>query len=228
MMKNFLKSPRPIVIPMEVLQSANGFIARKANRFAIPYVSIEKRPTPETGITVGNTNQPIVVPIIVVGPAQNRVGEQIAQFLAAEMAKREGVETTLMNVRDLATAQPALSQADAMILVAPEYNYGYPDALKSLLEKNLADNKRRAIGICDLSPGWFGGARLLETLLPVMRKSGVMPIFWDENCSNGENFFQASHSNNNHFQCERIDNFLNELLNLAAMFRQRRNNLLPN
>jgi len=70
--------------------------------------------------------------------------------------------------------------------------------------------------------------KLLETLLPMMRKSGIMPIFWDENSARGEDIFDAAGQLKNHVQCERVDNFLQELIWMAAMLRQRREIGMPN
>lgn len=215
MLNPALNSANPVVIPLEAFQSANGLAAREANRFAPPFVSIDNAPI----ALAGNTNRPLVVPIIV-SAGHNRVGAQMAQCVMAKLANHNGIAATVLEAPTLSRA--ALQQADAMILVLPEYNYGFPNELKNLLEKSPAAYAPRAVGICDLSPGWFGGARLLETLLPLMRKSGITPIFWDENSAKGDDLFDATGQFKNHVQCERVDNFLRELLWMATALRQRR------
>jgi NAD(P)H-dependent FMN reductase len=207
----------------------NGFVMREANHLTLPFVSLKKQEAPAIGIDAGNMSRPLFVPIIA-ATGQNRLGAQIAQCVMAKLAKRNGVEVRLLEAQTLSntTATAALQQADAVILVLPEYNYGFPNVLKNLLEKNLAKYAPRAIGICDLSPGWFGGSRLLETLLPLMRQSELTPIFWDENSAKGDDIFDAAGQLNDHVQCERIDNFLHELVWLATVLRQRREMLLPN
>lgn len=219
MMKNSLTAPSPHVVPLEALSAANGLLPPQANRFSIPFVSIKKSQKPETNRVVGNTSQPMFVPVIVGAVGQNRVAGEVAQIITQEIAKRKGVETALISFGDVASAK--LKQVEAMILVVPEYNYGFPDVIKNLLADNLPEQTGRVAGICDLSPGWFGGARLLETLLPMMRKSGLIPMFWDENCSTGEEFFDTARG-------ERIDSFLNQLLWMAMMLRQRREAFLSN
>lgn len=204
----------------------HNFLALEANRFTPSFVSIENAPIALTG----NTSRLLFVPIIVGAAGQNRAGAQVAQCVMAKLAKHNGVESMLLEAQTLssAAAKTALQQADAMILVIPEYNYGFPNELKNLLEKNLTEYAHRAVGICDLSPGWFGGARLLETLLPIMRKSGLTPIFWDENSAHGDDIFEASGQLKDHVQCERVDNFLQELMWMATVLRQRREVVLPN
>jgi hypothetical protein len=167
----------------------------------------------------GNTCRSIFVPVIVVAVGQSRLDEKVAQFVVNEIAKRQGVETAVLGLANMASAN--LAQAEAMILVVPEYNYGLPDVLKNMLDNSLPKQAGTVVGICDLSPGWFGGSRLLESLLPMMRKSGLIPLFWDENLSTGEEFFDTASGG-------RIDSFLDQLLWMATMLRQRREAFLLN
>jgi hypothetical protein len=153
MIKNSLASPGPVVIPLEVLSAANGLLPPQANRFSIPFVSTEKSPKLETSRMVGNTSQPLFVPLIVAAGGQNRVAGEVARFVAKEIAKRNDGKTEVVGLDSLAGAK--LAQADAVILVVTKYNYGYPDVLKTVLEKNLPEHTRRVVGICDLSPGWL-------------------------------------------------------------------------
>jgi hypothetical protein len=106
---------------------------REANHLALPFVSFEKQSAP--AISVGNMSQPLFVPIIV-SVEQSRVGAPIAQCVMAKLAKHAGVEAKVLGASML--SKTTLPQADAMILVLPEYNYGFPNELKTLLEKNLA------------------------------------------------------------------------------------------
>jgi len=42
---------------------------------------------------------------------------------------------------------------------------------------NLKEYIHKAVGICGVSAGTFGGARVIEALLPVMRELGLVTIF---------------------------------------------------
>jgi NAD(P)H-dependent FMN reductase len=213
-------------MPHDKIGTAGGFLARETNRLTMSFVSIEKSQKPDMSRICGNTRQAIFVPVIVGAVGRNRIGEKVAQFIAQEIAERDGVETGIIELGEAASA--TLAQAEAIILVVPEYNYGFPDVLKKLLETSLPKQNSRIVGICDLSPGWFGGSRLLETLLPMMRKSGLIPLFWDENCCKGEGFFEASDAPIDQTQCKRLDNFLQDLLWMALSMRQRREKVLSN
>lgn len=225
-MKNSLASPSPLVIPLEALNAANGLLPPQANRFSIPFVSINESQKPETNRMIGNTSQPMFVPVIVGAVGHNRVADEVAQIIMQEIAKRKGVETALISPGEAVRAK--LKQAEAMILVVPEYNYGFPEVIKNMLADNLPEQTGRVAGICDFSPGWFGGARLLEALLPMMRQSGLIPLFWNENCPKGENFFDPSGAPADPARRKRLDNFLKDLLWMAVALRQRRENMLFN
>ena len=46
---------------------------------------------------------------------------------------------------------------------------------------NLKEYIHKAVGICGVSVGPFGGARVIENLAPVMRELGFVIIFEDVN-----------------------------------------------
>ena len=70
-----------------------------------------------------------------------------------------------------------VSRSDGLIIVTPEYNHGYPGLLKHALDMNLKEYIHKAVGICGVSAGPSGGARVTEALLPVMRELGLVTIF---------------------------------------------------
>jgi NAD(P)H-dependent FMN reductase len=61
----------------------------------------------------------------------------------------------------------------------PEYNHSFPGLLKHVLDTNLKEYIHKAVGVCGVSAGPFGGARMIESLLPVLRELGLVTIFWD-------------------------------------------------
>ena len=58
-------------------------------------------------------------------------------------------------------------RADALVLVVPEYNHGYPGLLKHALDTNLKEYIHKAAGICGVSAGGFGGTHDSEPLARV-------------------------------------------------------------
>ena len=51
-----------------------------------------------------------------------------------------------------------MNRSDALVIVAPEYNHGYPGMLKHVLDTNLHEYVHKAVGVVGVSAG-FGGAR---------------------------------------------------------------------
>src|SRR5919108_3102008 len=119
-------------------------------------------------------------------PRQGRLSEHVARVMPAERGKRDGVRTCLIDIRGLplspmdageAIKDPTFSEtimrADGLVIVAPEYNHGYPGILKHALDTNLKEYTHKPVGLCGVSAGVFGGIRVIESLLPAMRELGL-------------------------------------------------------
>ena len=183
-------------------------------------------------------SRPIFIPVILGTPRQGRMSEHAAQLLVEQIAKREGAETELIDVRHLPLPvtdagedikDPAFSatidRADALVIVAPEYNHGYPGLLKHALDTNLSEYIHKAVGICGVSAGPFGGTRVIQNLLPVMRELGLVTIFTDVNFSNVQKTFDANGALLEQAVLRRIGNFLDELIWMAKVLRWGRENV---
>ena len=183
-------------------------------------------------------NRPLFIPVILGTTRKGRFSEPVARFILEQVRKRAGVETTLVDIREIrlpvddageALKDPAFSalamRADALILVVPEYNHGYPGLLKHVLDTNLKEYIHKAVGICGVSAGVFGGARVIENLLPVLRELGLVTIFWDGNFSNVQRLFDANGSIQDASYAGRIDKFLAELVWMAKVLRYGRENV---
>jgi len=116
-------------------------------------------------------------------------------------------------------------RADAFVLVVPEYNHGYPGLLKHALDTNLSEYIHKAVGICGVSAGPFGGTRVIENLLPVMRELGLVTIFWDGNFSSVHNAFDSSGEPKDESHVRRLDKFFKELIWMAKVLRHGRENV---
>ncbi len=183
--------------------------------------------------------RPLFIPVILGTVRKGRASENVAKFVFGEVQKREGVETELIDLRDLNIAfddageaikdakfSEACARADGLILVVPEYNHGYPGILKHVLDSNLKEYIHKAVGVCGVSAGGFGGVRVIENLLPVLRELGLVTIFWDGNFSGARKLFdengnildRATHE-------KRIDKFLGELVWMSKTLRHGRENI---
>lgn len=69
-----------------------------------------------------------------------------------------------------------IARSDALVIVTPEYNNGYPGMLKNALDYLLPEYKRKPIGIVTVSAGGFGGINCLAQLRLVTLGMGAFPI----------------------------------------------------
>jgi len=183
-------------------------------------------------------DRPIFIPVILGTPRQGRYSEHVARFVLGEVARRESVETELIDIRELklstldageaiedAHFSETAVRADAFIIVAPEYNHGYPGLLKHVLDTYLQEHIHKAVGICGVSAGPFGGTRVTENLLPVMRELGLVTIFWDGNFSGVQKAFDQDGRLIETAYERRIDKFIKELVWMAKVLRYGRENI---
>ena len=182
--------------------------------------------------------KPLFIPVILGTTRKGRASENVASFVFGEVTRREGVESELIDIRDLnlaiddageAIKDPRFSElvarADGLILVVPEYNHGYPGLLKHVLDSNLKEYVHKAVGVCGVSAGGFGGVRVIENLLPVLRELGLVAIFWDGNFSNAHKLFDEGGGLLEQSYVKRIDKFLGELIWMSKVLRHGRENI---
>jgi NAD(P)H-dependent FMN reductase len=186
------------------------------------------------------TERPFFVPVILGTARQERESENAARFVFEQTKKRAGVETELIDIRDIPMRlddageqmkdpkfSAIIQRCDGLILVTPEYNHGYPGLLKHALDMNLKEYIHKAVGICGVSAGPFGGARVIEHLLPVMRELGLVAIFEDVNFGKIGTLFDEGGKLLDENYVRRVDKFLNELIWMARVLRHGRENIPP-
>ncbi|HEY7002102.1 MAG TPA: NADPH-dependent FMN reductase [Candidatus Udaeobacter sp.] len=182
--------------------------------------------------------RPLFLPIILGTTRRGRRTEDVARFIFDQTRKRGDIETELIDVCKLPLKlddageqmkDPAFSatiaRCDGIIIVTPEYNHSYPGLLKHALDTNLEEYIHKAVGICGVSAGPFGGVRAIEALLPVMRELGLVTIFWDVNFGNVQKLFDDQGNLLDQNYVRRLDKFLNELIWMARVLRYGRENI---
>ena len=97
--------------------------------------------------------------------------------------------------------------------------------LKHALDSNLKEYIHKPVGLCGVSAGGFGGTRVVESLLPVMRELGLVTIFWDVYFSNAGQLFDETGKITDPAYSRRVEKFLNELIWMARVLRYGRENL---
>jgi NAD(P)H-dependent FMN reductase len=184
--------------------------------------------------------KPIYIPIILGTARQGRQSEHVANFVLSEMKKRPEIETELIDVRKLkmtlddageemkdADYATKMTRADGLVIVAPEYNHGYPGLLKHALDMCLEEYIHKAVAVCGVSAGLVGGARVIENLLPVFRELGLVATFNDVNFGKVREAFDEQGNLKDEKYVGRLAKLLNELVWMSRVLRYGREKIPP-
>jgi len=161
-----------------------------------------------------------------------RLSLHAANLVTQELARQAAIETELIDIAKLplptddageaiknADFSDKMNRADAVVIVSPEYNHGYSGLLKHVLDSCLKEYIHKAVGIVGVSAGPFGGTRVIQNLLPVVRELGLVTIFWDVNFSTVQKVFSGDGKLLDESYIRRIDKFLKELIWMAKTLR---------
>jgi len=182
-------------------------------------------------------NKPLYIPVILGTSRQGRMSQFVAEFVMTELAKYAGITTELIDITSIPLTNGAgedikdpqfseqCDRADAFVIIAPEYNHGYPGLLKHVLDTNLKEYIHKAVGIVGVSSGPFGGTRVVQNLLPVMRELGLVTIFWDGNFSQVQKTFDESGRLLDEAYHRRMEKFIRELIWMGKVLRHGRMNI---
>ena len=183
-------------------------------------------------------SRPLSIPVILGTNRKGRMSVHAARFVSQQLQKREGVTTELIDIGRLehrlddngqGTGDPAyaasMARADAIVIVAPEYNHAMPGLLKHVLDSCLKEYIHKAAGIMAISAGPFGWTRVIETSLPVLRELGLVTIFWDVNVGGVAKVFGENGELLDPALVRRTDKFLAELIWMARTLRHGRDNI---
>ena len=182
----------------------------------------------------------VFIPALLGTNRKERKSEYAANWLVGEMRKRDDIETKLFDVREFAlpsddygTAikdsfpewRDNIIRADGLVLITPEYNHGYPGALKSVLDLLLKEYIHKCVGLVGVSSGPWGGTRVIEALVPVVRELGLVVTFTDLNFPSVQNKFDADGNLVDMAYEKRAGGFLDELVWMSRALKWGRENL---
>ena len=159
----------------------------------------------------------------------------VARWVTARLAGHRDVLTQLVELGSLGLATDdegtdskhpgfwdLIDRSDGLLIVAPEYNHGYPASLKHALDSNYTEYMHKPVGLVGVSTGPLGGARMIENLLPVLRGIGLVLIQRDATVGNVAKVFREDGSLIDEGIERRIDGLLTELRWMAATMRHGR------
>lgn len=140
----------------------------------------------------------VQIKIILGSTRPNRFSDKPGRWMLDEAKKREGIEAELLDLRDYPLPffnepmSPAMirdgayandiakkwadkiREADAFIMIAPEYNHGISGVLKNSLDYVYAEWNNKPVGF--VAYGGVGGARSVEHLRGVAVELQMAPI----------------------------------------------------
>jgi len=180
------------------------------------------------------------IPILLGTNRQLRQSVHVAKWLTSRIESRSDIATVLFDVADFALPQhdygqeikeqfpqwrQAIVDADALIIVTPEYNHGYPGTLKAVLDLLLPEYIHKAVAFVGVSAGPWGGTRVIEALLPVARELGLAVTFTDLNFPYVQRTFDPTGKLLDAAFEQRASDFLDELAWMAHTLKWGRENL---
>ncbi len=180
------------------------------------------------------------IPLLLGTNRKDRESENVAKWVHSRLNAREDIESELFDVRDFDLPQDhygteiagdfpdwrdAIIAADGLVIVTPEYNHGYPGVLKSVLDLMLREYVHKAVGFVGVSAGPWGGTRVIEQMVPMVRELGLVPTFTDLNFPKVKDKFDADGNLVDTAYEKRVQGFLDELVWMATTLSWGRQNV---
>ena len=180
------------------------------------------------------------IPVVVGTNRKDRHSIFPARWLVDQMHSRGDIETRLFDVADFALPQhdygqalkdnfpewrDAIVKADGLVIVTPEYNHGYPGVLKAVLDLLLREYVHKAVAFVGVSAGPWGGTRVIEAMVPMVRELGLAVTFADLNFPFVQKTFDESGRLLDPAFEKRGKDFLEELVWMAQTLKWGRENV---
>ena len=182
----------------------------------------------------------LFIPVLLGTPRKNRESKNVAHWVCSKMRERNDIETQLFDVCDFQLPhdhygqeikdqfpewRDAIVRADGLVIVTPEYNHGYPGSLKGVLDLLLREYVHKAVAFVGVSAGPWGGTRVIESCVPMVRELGLAVTFTDLNFPKVADKFDADGKLLDEVYNKRVADFLDELSWMATALRWGRENV---
>ena len=182
----------------------------------------------------------LFIPLILGTNRRDRHSEAAAKWVFSRMRGRPDIDAQYFDVREFElprddygtdiggmfpTWRDAIIKADGLVVVTPEYNHGYPGPLKSVLDLLLKEYIHKAVAFVGVSAGPWGGTRVIEAMVPMVRELGLAVTFSDLNFPGVASKFDAEGNLLDQAYERRVTSFLDELAWMATTLRWGRRNV---
>ena len=180
------------------------------------------------------------IPVLLGTNRKERKSALVAKWLISEMEKRPEISTRLFDVAELDLPhddygqvlkdrfpewRDAIIEADGLVIVSPEYNHGYPGALKAVLDLLLREYVHKSVAFVGVSAGPWGGTRVIEALVVTCRELGLAVTFTDLNFPFVQKTFDEHGNLLDHAFDKRVKDFLDELVWMSRVLKWGRANV---
>jgi NAD(P)H-dependent FMN reductase len=182
----------------------------------------------------------LFIPLLLGTPRKGRESENAALWVHKKMEERAGIETRLFDVRDFDLPhdhygmeikdqfpewRDSIIRADGLVIVTPEYNHGYPGSLKAVIDLLLQEYIHKAVAFVGISAGPWGGTRVIESMVPMVRELGLAVSFTDLNFPKVRTKFDEEGNLLDEAYEDRVKGFLDELVWMARTLKWGRENV---
>jgi NAD(P)H-dependent FMN reductase len=180
------------------------------------------------------------IPVLLGTSRKLRKSVFVAMWLVGEMEKRPEIRTRLFDVAEFALPhddygqglkdqfpewRDAIIQADGLVIVSPEYNHGYPGSLKAVLDLLLPEYIHKSVAFVGVSAGPWGGTRVIEAMVPMVRELGLAVTFTDLNFPFVQKTFDEQGKLLDNAFAERVKGFLDEVVWMSRVLKSGRANV---
>jgi NAD(P)H-dependent FMN reductase len=182
----------------------------------------------------------LFLPVLLGTNRKQRTSVHPAKWLIGEMEKRPEIRTKLFDAGDFVMPgddygqalkdqfpewRDAIIQADGLVIVSPEYNHSYPGSLKAVLDLLLREYVHKAVAFVGVSAGPWGGTRVIEAMVPIVRELGLAVSFSDLNFPKVQNTFDSEGKLLDSAFEKRAKDFLDELVWMSRTLKWGRENV---
>lgn len=182
----------------------------------------------------------LFIPVLLGTNRKDRNSVRPAKWLVSEIEKRDDIETHLFDVAEMQLPhddygqvlkdrfpewRDAIVRADGLVIVAPEYNHGYPGTLKGVLDLMLREYVHKAVAFVGVSAGPWGGTRVIEAMVPMVRELGLAVTFADLNFPTVQKTFDVEGKLLDPAFEKRAKDFLDELVWMSRTLKWGRANV---
>ncbi|MFF3287139.1 NADPH-dependent FMN reductase [Streptomyces sp. NPDC003023] len=144
-------------------------------------------------INTPDNTSPLKLAVVIGSNRDGRFGPVVADWFRSRTALREDFQVEFVDVADadlptslsynpspevraeLGKVTPKLADADAFVVITPEYNHSFPAPLKSLIDWHFGEWQAKPVGFVSYG-GISGGLRAVEQLRQVFAELHAVTV----------------------------------------------------